>query len=81
MTPQRLSRIGEALYGPSWRAALAAALKVNERTIRRWAADISEIPPGLGSDLAALCRTHADSLTKLAEQLEASTAPDAVRRW
>jgi hypothetical protein len=49
MTSQQLTKIGEALYGPSWRAALAQALGV----VRRWAAGQSDIPEGLGRGLAA----------------------------
>jgi hypothetical protein len=53
MTSQQLTKIGEALFGPAWRAALAEALGVAERTVRRWAAGQSDIPEGLGRDLAA----------------------------
>jgi hypothetical protein len=73
MTPARLNEIGTALFGPSWRAALAAALGVAERTVRRWAAGDTDMPAGIDRDLAALCRRHADRLTKLAQQL----LPDA----
>ena len=36
MTPAQFSKVGEALYGPCWRLPLSVALKVGERTVRRW---------------------------------------------
>lgn len=70
MTPALFSKIGEALYGPSWRAQLGNALGVAERTVRRWQDGTSAIPEGLRADLAKLCRQHSAELAKLADQLE-----------
>lgn len=70
MTPTQFAKIGEALYGPSWRTALADALKVGERTVRRWEKGDSPIPDGLIADLAALCLAQAEALKKIAERLE-----------
>lgn len=70
MTPALFSKIGEALYGPSWRNALADALGVAERTVRRWQDGASEIPDGVRADLAKLCRKHSAELAKIADQLE-----------
>ena len=69
MTPALFNKIGEALYGPSWRNALADALGVAERTVRRWQDGTSAIPDGIRDDLAKLCRKHSVDLAKLAEQL------------
>ena len=65
MTPALLKKVGEALYGPSWRGSLATALGVAERTVRRWAVGDSEMPPGLNEDLALLCERQGDRLRKL----------------
>lgn len=70
MTEAQFATIGEALYGPSWRAALAGALDVAERTVRRWEQGDSPIPDGVPDELAALCRKHSDVLVKLAQQIE-----------
>ncbi len=70
MKPELFSKIGEALYGPSWRNALADALGVAERTVRRWQDGTSAIPDGLRADLAKLCRKHSAELAKLADQIE-----------
>jgi len=70
MTPALFSKIGEALYGPSWRARLGEALTVSERTIRRWQDGTVSIPDGVRFDLADLCRKHSAELAKLADQLD-----------
>lgn len=70
MTPTLFSKIGEALYGPSWRNALADALGVAERTVRRWQDGTSAIPDGIKGELVKLCRKHSAELAKIADQLE-----------
>lgn len=69
-TPETFAKVGEALYGPSWRNALAGALEVAERTVRRWEHGESAIPEGIWRDLASLCRKHSAALAKLADQIE-----------
>lgn len=70
-TPETFARVGETLYGPSWRVRLSDALKVAERTVRRWEHAESAIPPGIWGDLAGLCRKHSADLAKLADQIDA----------
>ncbi len=72
MTPALFAKVGEALYGPSWRNALADALGVAERTVRRWQDGTSAIPDGIRGDLEKLCRKHSVDLAKLADQLGGS---------
>jgi len=73
LTPAAFAKAGEALYGPSWRSALAAALGVAERTVRRWEHEEAAIPDGIRGELAALCRKHSTTLAKLADQLDRRT--------
>ena len=70
-TPETFAKVGEALYGPSWRVSLSEALKVAERTVRRWEHGESPIPDGIWGDLADLCRKHSVALAKLADRIEA----------
>ena len=70
MTPAQFSKVGEALYGPSWRLPLSVALEIGERTVRRWQHRGATIPDGVDQRLAALCRDHAGELVKIAEALE-----------
>lgn len=44
MTIEMLARIGRLLYGEYWQRELAAALDVDDRTVRRWVAADSRIP-------------------------------------
>ena len=69
LTPTMFSKVGEALYGPCWRIELAGALKVSERTVRRWQ-NGSTIPEGIGADLAALCRKRSVEIARIANQLD-----------
>lgn len=70
LTPTQFSKIGESLYGPSWRAALADAIGVGERTVHRWQQRGAVIPDGIDKDLAALCRHQAVELTDLANRID-----------
>lgn len=45
MTPAELETAAVALYGRRWKAPLARALGLNERTVRYWWTGRSPIPP------------------------------------
>lgn len=64
-----LVECGEALYGPQWQSAVARDLGVSNRTVRRWVAGTSEVPPGLYLDLLRLTQERAALLDSLAERL------------
>lgn len=49
-----INKIGLALYGDNWRAPLAKALDVNERTVRRWADGEFEVNPKIMPELIKL---------------------------
>lgn len=60
---------GLALYGPQWQSALARDLGVSDRTMRRWVAGDSVVPPGAWIDLLRLTQERAGALAALAERL------------
>lgn len=64
-----LVECGEALFGPRWQSELARALQVSDRTVRRWVAGTSEVPPGLYVDLLRLTQERAAVLDDLAPRL------------
>lgn len=66
MTPADLRAIGERLYGSAWRCRLAAALEVNERTVRRWLAGTTPIPAGLAREIATALRRIAAEIDRAA---------------
>ena len=66
MTPAALfSAIGEALYGPQYRAELGRVLQVDNRQIRRWANGEYEPPVGVWRELTSLIYARSDELKKL----------------
>ncbi len=73
MRRQLFARAGGALFGPSWRAVLAEALGVAERTVRRWEKGETDIPDRLADELVALCRERVAELQQLARELEELT--------
>lgn len=53
MTRTDLAAIGRQLYGDRWQTAMAQALGVADRTVRRWAAG-QAVPPAVADRLVAL---------------------------
>ena len=47
----KLEKIGKALFGKSWKKALAEALKVDERRITHWLQCTRPVPNGVWNDL------------------------------
>lgn len=70
-----LSRAGEALYGPRWQSELAGELDISDRTMRRWVAGDSPVPPGVYLDLLRMTQERALVLTALANDLTRAGAP------
>ena len=69
MTSDLLRRVGAALYGQHWHSELAHTLGVNRRTVQRWEAGASPIPPILPRNLARLVAARQDELGKLYREL------------
>lgn len=60
-----LEAAGKAIYGESWKAPIARELKVDLRTLRRWASDASDLAwdHGAIADLrAVLADVHAEAV-------------------
>lgn len=68
MTADSLRVIGEALYGDRWQTDLAAAIGVNVRTIRRWAAG-EPIPESRSAELRSLVQGRRAALDELVTRL------------
>lgn len=69
MTPTDLETAGRALYGDGWRKPLGGALRVHERTVRRWHAGAHPIPHGVRVEIARLCRERSAELVRIATGL------------
>jgi hypothetical protein len=68
-----LHEAGEALFGPRWQTEIAKALNVNDRTVRRWAAEPDTVPRGVSADLRRLCDERIQLLTAMRDRLEAAS--------
>jgi DNA-binding XRE family transcriptional regulator len=64
METDELHTAGEALFGDQWQRALARAIGVNERTMRRWAAG-GKTPDWLPEKLAALADAKIEKLRSI----------------
>ncbi len=64
-----LPEIGEALWGEEWRPLLAAALNVNPRRVRAWAAGEEPVPEGVWCDLYELLRQQAVENARLSHAI------------
>lgn len=73
MTPDLLHEAGAALYGPRWRADLADALSVSERTVRRWAAGEWPVPSGARRDIRALLAERGKTLASVRRRIPGSS--------
>ena len=69
MTPAHFCKIGQLLYGPSWRGSLAHALEIGERSIYRLINSRS-IKQEIVDKLNKLCRDRAAELLKAAEGMK-----------
>ncbi|MGD9613820.1 MAG: hypothetical protein AB7H90_01335 [Alphaproteobacteria bacterium] len=65
MTPETLRRIGEILWGERWFTALATALGVSQRTVRRWASGTYPVPHEWH---APILRLVAEGIERIDEQ-------------
>jgi hypothetical protein len=70
MTPSYFAKIGEFLFGPSWRRPMSETLEKSYRTILRWEQGFSKIPKMIGKQLAVTCREHGTALIEIADDLE-----------
>lgn len=66
---------GEALYGSRWQTEIARALRVSDRTIRRWASGVDDLPPGVALDLWRLCEERMLALDVVRDRLRAASTP------
>jgi hypothetical protein len=64
-TARLIRRAGRALYGERWQSALAGALGVNIRTVRRWAAGQQEAPEAIVARLKNLIHLRITELENL----------------
>ena len=73
--PDLLQAVGIALYGPvSPARQLGEALRVNERTVMRWAAGTKAVPPRVWADIRTLLVQHAARCELLVAEVNAAAS-------
>lgn len=65
-----LTDCGEALFGSRWQSALARALDVDDRTMRRWVSGENGMPAGVNIDLLRLLTERASDIGALLPRLK-----------
>lgn len=58
MTIEQLEQAGRLLYGDQWQSALARALNVDSRTVRRWASGDSAIKQSISKEIDELLKIN-----------------------
>lgn len=75
-----LNRIGENLYGPQWQTALSRALRVSDRTMRRWANGDVKLPPTIWPELFVLLDARKDELKYLIGRVKEEVDTRGVKK-
>ena len=68
-----LDDCGAALYGVDWKAPLARALGVTDRTVRRWSVGDNPVPDKVWSEIAGLVARHIGTLNRLHGRIVATS--------
>jgi len=68
-----LHHVGNACFGATWQAPLVAALNVNERTIRRWAAGDMPVPLGVLQQLGDIAAARIRGIVAATSQVDQYT--------
>jgi hypothetical protein len=64
-----LHEAGALLYGPRWQSSFGRALKVSDRSVRRWLAEEHGLPEDLGPKLRRLIDTRISELKQMRRRL------------
>lgn len=70
------ARVGEALCGEHWVAALAGTLQVSRRTVQRWQDGTEEVPEGVWRELYEMLRQQAVENARLSYAVMQRLYPD-----
>lgn len=67
---EKMSKVGETVYGSNWQSPLSRALGINDRTIRRYAAGTSNIGSEFSDRLLAAMEHEMSKLKTAIEIIE-----------
>lgn len=70
MNNEKLANAGQLLYGDLWQSALARALDVDNRTVRRWASGESAIKQSIANEIIELLKNNQEQINQFIETME-----------
>ena len=70
MNNEQLANAGQLLYGDLWQSALARALDVDNRTVRRWASGESAIKQSIANEIIELLKNNQEQINQFIEKME-----------
>lgn len=65
-----LNDVGSALWGPSWKGPMAAAVRHQKNAVADWASGRTPVPAGVWSELKELMRRRRHDLDDLAPRVQ-----------
>ena len=78
MDTMLIDEVGQALWGPAWKAPMAEAVRHQKSAVADWASGRLPVPAGVWSDLKKLIRERRHALDRLVTRTE--KAHDAALR-
>ena len=78
MDTMLIDEVGQALWGPAWKAPMAEAVRHQKSAVADWASGRLPVPAGVWSDLKKLIRERRHALDRLVPRTE--KAHDAALR-
>ena len=70
MNNEQLANAGQLLYGDLWQSAIARALDVDNRTVRRWASGESAIKQSIANEIIELLKNNQSQINQFISQME-----------
>ena len=70
MNNEQLANAGQLLYGDLWQSALARALDVDNRTVRRWASGESAVKQSIANEIIELLKNNQSEINQFIEKME-----------
>ena len=65
-----IDEVGQALWGPTWKAPMAGAVRHQKTAIADWASGRLPVPAGVWSELALLMRRRQNELDRLGSRVQ-----------
>ena len=65
-----IAEVGQALWGPAWKAPMAEAVRHHKNAVADWASGRLRVPAGVWSELKEVMRRRRHELDRLASRVQ-----------